>query len=163
MARFGRRILLAMTCLGLAVYPALAQTLPGATVEERAINGAKTYIKQHNLTNPTLTMLMISLFKNSMPTFADQWQKLTGVKMDFIEYGYSDIPAKIMAEAVAKTGQYDIFNQFPYVVPDAAGAGVIMPMDEYAAKGQPDLSGLAESLQAQQSYNGKFYFFLLDG
>jgi multiple sugar transport system substrate-binding protein len=163
MRRLGRTSLLAMACLGLAVYPALAQTLPGATVEERAINGAKEYIKKHNLTNPTLTMLMISLFKNSMPTFAEQWEKLTGVKMNFIEYGYSDIPAKIMAEAVAKTGQYDIFNQFPYVVPDAVGAGVLTPLDTYAEKGKPDFSGIEPALRAQQTYDGKLYFFLLDG
>jgi multiple sugar transport system substrate-binding protein len=163
MTRFARTILLAMACLGLAVYPALAQTLAGATVEERAINGAKEYMKKHNLTNPTLTMLMISLFKNSMPTFADQWEKLTGVKMHFIEYGYSDIPAKIMAEAVAKTGQYDIFNQFPYVVPDAVGAGVLTPLDTYAEKGKPDFSGIEPALRAQQNYDGKLYFFLLDG
>ena len=123
MKRFGMGILITLACLGMAAYPVWPQTLPGATVEERAINGAKAYIKQHNLTNPTLTMLMISLFKNSMPTYAEQWEKLTGVKMQFIEYGYTDIPAKIMAEAIAKTGQYDIFNQFPYVIPDAAGAG----------------------------------------
>src|SRR5262245_39436219 len=154
-------LLLIGLCLGVA--PVLAQVLPGATVEERAINGAKEYIKKNNLKNPSLTMLLMSLFRNAMPTFAKQWEELTGVKLTLVVSGNSDIPAKIMAEAVAKTGQYDIFNQFPYVVPDAAGAGVIMPMDEYAAKGQPDLSGLAESLQAQQSYNGKFYFFLLDG
>jgi multiple sugar transport system substrate-binding protein len=163
MTRFARRMLLAMAYLGLAVYPALAQTLPGATVEERAINGAKEYIKKHNLTNPALTMLMISLFKNSMPTFADEWEKLTGVKMNFIEYGYTDIPAKIMAEAVAKTGQYDIFNQFPYVVPDAVGAGVLTSLDTYAEKGKPDFSGIESALRAQQYYDGKLYFFLLDG
>src|SRR5262245_19299994 len=154
-------LLLIGLCLGVA--PVLAQVLPGATVEERAINGAKEYIKKNNLKNPSLTMLLMSLFRNAMPTFAKQWEELTGVKLTLVVSGNSDIPAKIMAEAVAKTGQYDIFNQFPYVVPDAASAGVIMPMDEYAAKGQPDFSGLAASLQAQQSYNGKFYFFLLDG
>ncbi len=68
-----------------------------------------------------------------------------------------------MAEAVAKTGQYDIFNQFPYVVPDASGAGVIVPMDEYAAKGKPDFSGIEPALRAQQSYNDQLYFLLLDG
>jgi multiple sugar transport system substrate-binding protein len=150
-------------CLVLGVASALAQALPGATVEERAINGAREYLKKHNLKDPTLTMLMISLFKNSMPTYAKQWEELTGVKMNFIEYGYSDIPAKMMAEAVAKTGQYDIFNQFPYVVPDAAGAGVIMALDEYARRGQPDFSGIEPPLRAQQFYNGKLYFFLLDG
>jgi multiple sugar transport system substrate-binding protein len=149
--------------LSLSATPVLAQVLPGATVEERAINGAKEYIKKNNLKNPTLTMLMVSLFKNAMPTFAKQWEDLTGVKLKFVESSYSDIPAKIMAEAVAKTGVYDIFNQLPYVVPNAASAGVIMPLDEYAAKGQPDFSDLAGPLQAQQLYNGKFYFFLLGG
>ena len=105
MQRFGTGMFFIIAGLGVTVCPAVAQSLPGATVEERAVNGAKEYIKKHNLTNPTLTMLMISLFKNSMPTYAEQWEKLTGVKMQFIEYGYTDIPAKIMAEAVAKTGQ----------------------------------------------------------
>lgn len=149
--------------LSLGVPQVLAQVLPGATVEERAINGAKEYIKKNNLKNPSLTMLMISLFKNAMPTFAKQWEDLSGVKMTFVAHSSSDIPAKIMAEAVAKTREYDIFNQFPYVVPDAVSAEVIMPMDEYAARGQPDFTGLAGPLRAQQSYNGKLYFFLLDG
>ena len=92
-----------------------------------------------------------------MPAYAKQWEELTGMKMNFVEYGYTDIPAKMMAEAVAKTGQYDIFNQFPYVVPDAAGAGVIIPLDEFAKRGQPDFSTIEPALRAQQTYNGKFY------
>jgi multiple sugar transport system substrate-binding protein len=163
MKRFGLGLALMAAWIGVAARPAWAPTLPGATVEERAVNGAKEYVKKHNLTNPTLTMLMISLFKNSMPTYAEQWEKLTGVKMQFIEYGYTDIPAKIMAEAVAKTGQYDIFNQFPYVIPDAVGAGVLVPMDTYAEKGKPDFSSIEPGLRAQQYYDGKLYFFLLDG
>jgi multiple sugar transport system substrate-binding protein len=156
-------ILLAMVALAGVAAPTPAQTLPGATVEERAVNGAKAYIKQHKLTNPTQTMLMISLFKNAMPKYAEEWEKLTGVKLQFIEYGYTDIPAKIMAEAVAKTGQYDIFNQFPYVIPDAVGAGVLTPLDAWAAKGKPDFSGIEPALRAQQYYDGKLYFMLLDG
>jgi multiple sugar transport system substrate-binding protein len=163
MKRISRVILLSSISLGLLISTTFSQVLPGATVEERAINGAKAYIKQHHLQDPSLTMLLISLFKNSMPKYAQQWEELTGVKMKFIEYGYTDIPAKIMAEAVAKTGEYDIFNQFPYVVPDAAGAGVIIPLDDYAAKGKPDFSGIEPALRAQQYYNGKQYFFLLDG
>ena len=163
MKRSHTMVLVMLLCLSMVVSPALAQVLPGASVEERAINGAREYIKKHNLQNPELTMLLISLFKNSMPTYAKQWEELTGVKMQFIEYGYTDIPAKIIAEAVAKTGQYDMFNQFPYVVPDASGAGVIMPLDEFAAKGKPDFSGIEPALRAQQSYNGQLYFLLLDG
>lgn len=154
-----------LICCGVlgSVLPVLGQGLAGASVEERAINGAREYVKKNTLKDPSLTMLMISLFKNSMPTFAKQWEEQTGVKIKFIEYSHTDIPAKMMAEAVAKTGEYDIFNQFPYVVPDAAGAGVLTPLDEYAAKGQPDFSGIEAPLRAQQIYNGKLYFFLLDG
>src|SRR5712692_5919458 len=105
--------LLLLLGLSLHVTPVPAQVLPGATVEERAINGAKEYIKKNNLKAPSLTMLMIARFKNSLPTFAKQWEELTGVKLKFVEYGLAAIAAKIMAEAVAKTGEYDIFNQFP--------------------------------------------------
>lgn len=160
-ARWGRIGVWLLLGLTLAVPPVLAQVLPGATVEERAINGAKEYMKQNNLKNPALTMLMMSLFKNAMPTFAKQWEELTGVKMTLVAHSASDIPARMMAEAVAKTKEYDIFNQFPSVVPDAASAGAILPMDEYAARGQPDFSGLSEPLRAQQSYDGKLYVFLL--
>ena len=41
-----------------------------------------------------------------------------------------------MQEAVSKTGVYDIFNDFPYTMPDAAGAKVIIPLDDYAKKYQ---------------------------
>ena len=147
----------------LAASPLLAQVLPGATVEERAINGAKAYIKKHNLKNPTLTVLQNALFKNAQPKYDRQWTKLTGVKIKSIPYGYTDIPSKIMAEAVAKTGHWDVFNHFPYSIPDAWGAGVIQPLDAYAKKGNPDFSGIESGLRAQQWYQGKLTFFLLDG
>ncbi len=155
--------LLVLVGLRLGATPVLADVLLGETVEERAVNGAKEYIKKNNLKNPSLTMLMIARFKNALPALTKQWEELTGVKMKFVEVNYADSAAKIMAEAVAKTGAYDIFNQFPSVVPDAAGAGMILPLDEYAAKGQPDFSGMESSLRAQQSYHSKLYFLLLSG
>jgi multiple sugar transport system substrate-binding protein len=155
--------LLVLVGLHLGATPVRADVLPGETVEERAINGAKEYIKQNNLKNPSLTMLMLARFKNALPALTKQWEELTGVKMKFVEAPYTDSAVKILAEAVAKTGAYDIFNQFPSVVPDAAGAGVILPLDEYAARGQPDFSGMEAPLRAQQSYHGKLYFLLLSG
>ncbi|MGE3537727.1 MAG: ABC transporter substrate-binding protein [Candidatus Tectimicrobiota bacterium] len=163
MRRVWLGIVLLWSGLLLLAGPARSEVLPGATVEERAINGAKEYVKKHALKDPSLTMLMSPLFKPAMPTFAKQWEEHTGVKLKWVESGYTDIPARMMAEAVAKTGDYDIFNQFPYVVPDAVGVGAILPLDEYAAKGQPDFSGIEAPLRAQQTYNGKLYFFLLDG
>ena len=158
-----RLLTLIALCLAVVWTPVSAQTLPGDTVEERAINGTKAYLEEHQLQEPSLTILLISLFRNAMPAYAAQWEELTGIKVNFIEYGYTDIPSKIMAEAIAKTGQYDIFNHFPYVVPDAAGSGVLMPVDDYTERGRPDFSGIEPALRAQQRYNGKQYFFLLDG
>ena len=140
-----------------------ADVLPGATVAERALNGAKEYLEKHGLENPKLTMLLSSLYRNSMPDFTREWTELTGIEFENIPLGYTDIPAKVMAEATAKTGVYDIFNDFPYTMPDAAGAGVVVPLDEYAARGQPDFSGVAPGLRFQQYYQGKLYNMVLDG
>ena len=126
MKRIIQGIALLFVFLVVSVTFGYAKSLPGTTVEERAINGAKSYIKKHNLKNPTQTMLLISLFKNSQPKYLRQWEKLTGIKIKTVQYGYTDIPSKIMAEAVAKTGQYDIpvvfhivYNQDSQNLPDS--------------------------------------------
>jgi multiple sugar transport system substrate-binding protein len=139
------------------------QVLPGATVEERAINGAKAYLKKHNLKEPTLALLNVALFHKAQVKYNEQWEELTGVKINSKPHGPARFRSKIMAEAEAKTGDWDIFYTTPHIVPDAVGAGVMMPLDEYAKKGKPDFSGMVPGLRAQQYYNGKFYSFLLDG
>lgn len=162
MRRFLLFSLVLLGCLGLTSL-AFAEVLPGKTVEERCVNGAKAYLKKHNLKDVTLTVLQNALFKNAQPKYDKEWEELTGVKIKSIPYGYTDIPSKIMAEAVAKTGQWDIFNHFPYSVPDAVGAGVMQPLDEYAAKVKPDFSYIKGGFAAMQYYKGKLYFLILDG
>ena len=57
--------------LGLAgVVPAMAQQDP---VAERAIAGAKAYVKAHNLQNPKIDMLLNSLYRtvSSEPVSAE--------------------------------------------------------------------------------------------
>ena len=132
-------------------------------VAERAVAAAKEYVKTKGLKDPKLTILLSSLYNNSFPDFAKKWEKLTGIKFELVPLGYTDIPAKIMQEAVAKTGVYDIFNDFPYTMPDAVGAKVIIPLDDYAKKYQPDFSGVADGLKYQQYYDGKLYTMVNDG
>ena len=43
MKRWGMMVGIMCMCIGVVIIPVLAQTLPGATVEERAINGAEVY------------------------------------------------------------------------------------------------------------------------
>src|SRR5918994_3388079 len=128
----------------MAVAPAQGQQDP---VAQRAVDGAKAYITEKNLANPKLTILLNSLYNGSFPDFTKKWEDLTGVKMEIVPLGYTDIPAKVMQEAVSKTGVYDIFNDFPYTMPDAVGAKVIIPLDDYVKKYQPDFSGVADGLK----------------
>ena len=122
-----RPLLSSVLCLLLwMVSPAGAQD----PVAERAVAAAKEYVKAKGLKDPKLTILLSSLYNNSFPDFAKKWEELTGVKFEIVPLGYTDIPAKIMQEAVSKTGVYDIFNDFPYTMPDAAGAKVIIPLDD---------------------------------
>jgi multiple sugar transport system substrate-binding protein len=132
-------------------------------VAQRAIDGAKAYIAEHSLQNPQLHMLENSLFRNADPDFFAEWKGLTGVEIIAEPIGYTDIPSKVMGEAVAKTGAFDIFNDFPYTQPDAASAGVFLALDDFAAKGQPDFSGIPDAFVGQQHYDGKLYSFALDG
>jgi multiple sugar transport system substrate-binding protein len=154
-----RRLLCAAVGLMIAAPPqALADP-----VADRAVAGAKDYVKSNNLKEPKLTILLSSLYNNSFPDFAKKWEELTGVRMEIVPLGYTDIPAKIMQEGVAKTGVYDIFNDFPYTAPDAAGAKVIIPLDNYDAKYKPDFSGVADGLKYQQYHDGKLYIMVNDG
>jgi ABC-type glycerol-3-phosphate transport system substrate-binding protein len=147
----------------LAASSASAQDIQYGPVAQRAIDGAKAYIAANNLENPQIHMLENSLFRNADPAFFDEWKKLTGIEVVAEPLGYTDIPSKVMGECVAKTGAFDIFNDFPYTEPDAASCGVLMPMDDFVAKGKPDYSGIPDAFVAQQRYNGKQYSMVLDG
>ncbi len=155
-----RKLLLALAGGALlATQPAVAAD----PVADRAVAAAKEYVKTKGLKDAKLTVLLSSLYNNSFPDFAKKWEELTGVKFEIVPLGYTDIPAKIMQEAVSKTGVYDIFNDFPYTMPDAAGAKVILPLDDYAKKYKPDFAGIADGLQFQQYYQGKLYTMVNDG
>ena len=62
----------------ISTSPVLAQTDP---VAQRAIDGAKAYVKAKGLENPQLDMLLNSLYRNSLPDFAAEWKELTGVEI----------------------------------------------------------------------------------
>jgi len=160
-----KRLLLVLLVLvgSLSLAGAAFGLAPGATVEERCVNAAKAYIKKHNLKNPQLNALQISLFRKAHPKYDKEWEELTGVKINATVYGYTDIPSKIMAEAVAKTGQWDVFMHFTEMIPDAAGAGVILPFDKWEKNIAPDLSTYSPSFRAMQYFNGKHYHLELDG
>jgi multiple sugar transport system substrate-binding protein len=159
------RPMVSLAAIALALGASLAAVAVRAAdpVADRAVDLAKAYMKAHKIDKLEQTMLLNSLFRNAIVDFTDRWEKLTNIKIVSSPLGYTDIPSKIMAEAVAKTGSFDIFNDFPYTMPDAVGAGVIMDLDKFAAKGKPDFNDIEPGLKFQQYYNGKLYNIVLDG
>ena len=159
------RMMVSALSLLLAVGGSLAAGTAAAAdpVADRAVELARAYMKAKKIDKLEQNMLLNSLYRNAIGDFTDRWEKLTNIKIVSSPLGYTDIPSKIMAEAVAKTGSFDIFNDFPYTMPDAVGAGVILPMDAWAKKGKPDFSGVAPGLSYQQYYNKKLYNIVLDG
>jgi len=159
------RLMVSVLALSLATGASLA-ALPARAadpVADRAVELARAYMKKNNLQSVELNMLLNSLYRNAIGDFSDRWEKLTNIKVVSTPLGYTDIPSKIMAESVAKTGSFDIFNDFPYTMPDAVGAKVVIALDKYAAVGKPDFSGVADGLKYQQYYDGKLYNIVLDG
>jgi multiple sugar transport system substrate-binding protein len=140
-----------------------AQTVPGATVEERAVNGARAYLKKVGVDRLEQTMMLVSLLAKAQPKYLDEWEKLTSIRIKTVEYGYTDIPSKIMADAVAKSGQYDIYNHQMYMVPDAVEAGVVVPLDQWATVGKPYFDDVPKTLRNEMYYRGKLYAFFTDG
>jgi multiple sugar transport system substrate-binding protein len=141
----------------------VGQVVPGATPEERAVNGAKAYLKKIGVEKLEQTMMMVSLFAKAQPKYHEEWERLTGIKIKTIEYGYTEIPAKIMADAVAKSGQYDIYNHQMYMLPDAVEAGAIIPLDDFASRGKPFFEDIPKTLRTEMYYKNKLYTFFTDG
>ena len=155
-----QRLLWALLAL---VFWTVPQAFAQDSVADRAVAAAKEYVKSKNLKEPKLTILLSSLYNNSFPDFAKKWEELTGVKFEIVPLGYTDIPAKIMQEGRGQDRGLRHLQRLPLHRADAAGAKVIIPLDQYAAKYKPDFSGVADGLKFQQYYDGKLYIMVNDG
>ena len=63
-----------------------------------------------------------------------EYEKQTGVKVEWEEAPYADVLSKQMAELIAKTDRYDIFNMSNKFVGVEAGTGELLALDEMIAK-----------------------------
>lgn len=134
-----------------------------AGVADRAVQGAKAYLKKIGVDRLEQTMMLTSLFAKAQPKYLQEWEQLTGIKIKTVEFGYTEIPAKIMADAVAKSGQYDMYNHQMYMVPDAVEAGVVAALDDWAKVGRPYFDDIPKTLRNEMYYRGKLYAFFTDG
>src|SRR5262249_635435 len=154
---------LLVTMLVLWPVVAAAQAVSGATADERAINGAKAYMKSKGLTSLKLNMMMPSIFTAGSTGEMANFEKETGIGVNYFEVGILQIQAKAMSEAVAKSGSFDFWIGDPISLPDLAEAGLVRPLDDLVARGKPDFDDVVAGFVEQGRYKGKTYGMFGDG
>src|SRR2546428_651306 len=112
--------------LVLSPVVAAAQAVPGATADERAMNGAKAYMKSKNLTSLKLNMMMPSIFTAGSTGEMANFEKATGIGVNYFEVGILQIQVK--AKYGWEPGCPDTYEQWyqlaEFFTRDPKGTGV---------------------------------------
>jgi len=93
--------------------------------------------------------------RDALPEF----EKQTGIKVEWEDVPYADLLSKEMAELISKSGRYDLFNLNNRWVPPQAGTGELLPLDDLLAKAGADLDWQDFMPKQKQmfSYKGQAY------
>ena len=88
-----------------------------------------------------------------------EYEKQTGVKVEWEEAPYADVLSKQMTELIAKGGRYDLFNMSNKFVGAEAGTGELLPLDDLIAKSGANLDWQDFMPKQKQMfvYKGKTY------
>jgi len=120
--------------------PSPTGPVPGATVSERAVNGVKQLIDSGVVPKgATVKLLHVAGSKNNFEPFLADWEAKTGTKVELVTVGSEpDVYTKAMAEATAKTGEYDTVTVFSTWMGDVVEAGLAKDLDAYYARYNPE-------------------------
>ncbi|MDH5702946.1 MAG: extracellular solute-binding protein, partial [Aigarchaeota archaeon] len=122
-----------------------APPTPG-TVSERAIAGAKALVDSGAVPKGTvLKLLHVAGSRAQLAPFINDWKNKTGIGVELVTVGVEgDVFTKLMAEATAKTGIYDLGTVFSTWIGDLVESGIAKDLDGYYKKydpiGPPDVA-----------------------
>jgi multiple sugar transport system substrate-binding protein len=88
-----------------------------------------------------------------------EYEKLTGVRVEWEEVGYNELLSKMMMELVTKSGRYDIFVPNNFWNGQLAATENVEVLDEYIAKAGAalDYTDFLPAAREQYVSNGKVY------
>ena len=111
----------------------------------------------------TLKILQPSGSLGNVKPVADVFTSETGIKVEYLEVPLGEITQKILLESVAKTGAFDIALPATFGLPDLVESGILVNLDQYAGKYEPD--GFQEDalFSTGDYYKGNFYGYQTDG
>lgn len=130
------------------------------TVDTDAAAAAKKLAAGRDI---TLKILEPSGSLGNVKPVAEVWTAQTGIKVEYIEVPLGEINQKMLLEAVAKTGAFDIALPATFGIPDLVESGILVNLDKYAAKYQPDGFQADTLYSIGDFYKDSFYGYQTDG
>ncbi len=133
------------------------------TPDARAIAGAKALLGRRQVRQ--LTILEPSGSLGDIVPVAKEWTRLTGVEIKYIEVPLLEIAQRVLQEAVARTGAWDLALPASFALPDIAESGVVVDLTDLAQKYRPDdgVAGCQMLYPIANYYKGRLYGFGTDG
>lgn len=139
--------------------PAWGAQVQGDTPEARAINGARALKKKLDLN----ILIWGQYYPGKMRELAADFKEKTGIGIgatqDLVTF---QIPARAMAEAVAKSGAFDIIHLSASMIPTLVNAGYLQPLNQFMERGGMVYRSVGP-LSRQTYYHGENYGFVTDG
>ncbi len=112
----------------------------------------------------TLTVAVLSgVHPTPWKEAGKDFNNLTGVKIEVVEFPFAAIYDKLMTEAVSHSGAFDIMELCNMWAPDFKIGGFILPLDDYVKKWNPNLEDIAEPVKKLMKFGGRYWSILLDG
>jgi hypothetical protein len=139
------------------------QTIQGATVAERAINGAKELVESGKVPKGTeIPVLCPSGLAAAIDLVKDEWENQTGTKAVALGVPEAEMYEKPLLEAVAKTGQYAAYLNRPWMLGEMVEANAIIELDDLIRMADPRLEGMPDGfayplVKQYVWYRGHYY------
>jgi len=163
-----RRRFLKGTAAGLAGFAMAPGLFRGALAQSPAIENIHNVAaaKAKELAGGkemSLTIMQPSGSLGNVKPVGDAFQEATGIKIDYLEVPLGEINQKVLLEAVSKSGSFDIALPATFGIPDLAESGILVNLDDYALKYEPEGFQKGSLYTIGDYYKGSFYGYQTDG
>ncbi len=139
---------------------ALAQDATLGNVHEMAAAKARELAEGRTV---TLTIMQPSGSLGNVKPVADVFSAATGINIEYLEVPLGEINQKVLLEAVSKTGSFDIALPATFGIPDLAESGILVNLDQYALKYEPQGFQDDALYTTGDYYKGSLYGYQTDG
>ena len=130
------------------------------TLEQQIVKEVKSLTKNRNV---TISILQPKGSLGNVRPVADIFNERTGVSVKYIEASLDEINAKIMAQSLSGTTNFDIALPATFGLPDLIEAGAIRDLDEFVKRYEPREFSKDMLYQVGDFYKEKFYGYQTDG